>query len=108
MLSSSARRQARRSGEPQTSTKPTRWFVLRVPSNLENRMRDKLVQRLKTANLEGIVPNVLVPTETVSEVKGGRKRNYRRKIYPGYLLVQMDLTDDVWFLIRETSGIGVP
>ena len=98
--------------EPQTSIKPTRWFVLRVPSNLENRMRDKLVQRLKTANLEGVVPNVLVPTETVSEIKGGKKKVVQRKLYPGYLMVEMHLDDEgripeaVWFLIRETTGIG--
>jgi transcriptional antiterminator NusG len=98
--------------EPQISIKPTRWFVLRVPSNLENRMRDKLVQRLKTANLEGVVPNVLVPTETVSEIKGGKKKVVQRKLYPGYLMVEMHLDDEgripeaVWFLIRETTGIG--
>jgi transcriptional antiterminator NusG len=97
--------------EPQT-VKPTRWFVLRVPSNLENRMRDKLVQRLKTAALEGVVPNVLVPTETVSEIKGGKKKVVQRKLYPGYLMVEMHLDDEgripeaVWFLIRETTGIG--
>ena len=85
---------------------PLNWFVLRVQSGREDRICETLQKRVRAANLEASVPKVLVPTETVSEVKGGRKRNYRRKIYPGYLLVQMDLTDDVWFLIRETSGIG--
>lgn len=82
------------------------WYVLRVQSGREDRICETLQKRVRAAGLEASVPKVLVPTETVSEVKGGRKRNYRRKIYPGYLLVQMDLTDDVWFLIRETSGIG--
>jgi transcriptional antiterminator NusG len=91
---------------------PSRWFVLRVPSNLENRMREKLVQRLKAADLEPKVPSVLVPTETVSEMKGGKKKVVQRKLYPGYLMVEMHLDDegripeDVWFLIRETTGIG--
>ena len=82
------------------------WFVLRVQSGREDRICENLQKRVRAGGLEASIPKVLVPTETVSEVKGGRKRNYRRKIYPGYLLVQMDLTDDVWFLIRETSGIG--
>jgi len=91
---------------------PSRWFVLRVPSNLENRMREKLVQRLKNEGLESLVPNVLVPTESVSEIKGGKKKVIQRKLYPGYLMVEMHLDDEgkipeaVWFLIRETAGIG--
>lgn len=91
---------------------PTRWFVLRVPSNLENRMRDKLQQRVSAADLEALVPSVLVPTESISEIKGGKKRVVQRKLYPGYLMVEMQLDDEgeipetVWFLIRETAGIG--
>jgi transcriptional antiterminator NusG len=91
---------------------PTRWFVLRVPSNLENRMRDKLKQRLANEELEAFVPSVLVPTESVSEIKGGKKKVVQRKLYPGYLMVEMQLDDEnkipepVWFLIRETAGIG--
>jgi transcriptional antiterminator NusG len=91
---------------------PSRWFVLRVPSNLENRMREKLTQRLKNAGLEALVPSVLVPTESVSEIKGGKKKIIQRKLYPGYLMVEMHLDDEgripepVWFVIRETAGIG--
>jgi transcriptional antiterminator NusG len=82
------------------------WFVLRVQSGREDRICENLQKRVNAASLEASIPRILVPTETVSEIKNGKKRNYRRKIYPGYLLVQMDLTDDVWFLIRETQGIG--
>ena len=82
------------------------WYVLRVQSGREDRVCDNLSKRIKAASLEERIPRVLVPTETVSEIKGGKKKNYRRKIFPGYLLVQMDIDDDVWFLIRETTGIG--
>ena len=82
------------------------WYVLRVQSGREERVCENLRKRVLAAGLEEKVARVLVPTETVSEIKGGRKRNYKRKIYPGYILVHMDITDDVWFLIRETSGIG--
>ena len=82
------------------------WYVLRVQSGREDRICENLQKRVKAAALEASIPRVLVPTETVSEIKNGKKRNYRRKIYPGYLLVQMDITDEVWFVTRETSGIG--
>lgn len=82
------------------------WYVLRVQSGREDRVAENLRRRIKAANLEEQIPRVLVPTETVSEIKGGKKRNYKRKIYPGYILCEMEITDDVWFLIRETSGIG--
>jgi transcriptional antiterminator NusG len=82
------------------------WYVLRVQSGRENKVRDSLERRIKAAGLDERVPTILVPTETVTEVKGGRKRVTRRKIYPGYVMVEMDLNEDVWFLIRETPGIG--
>lgn len=96
----------------QSTPRPSSWFVLRVASNLERKMRDKLEQRLKVAGLEEQVPSVLVPTETVSEIKAGRKRVVQRKLYPGYIMVEMvldeegSIPEDVWFLIRETQGVG--
>ncbi len=95
-----------------TTPHQTRWFVLRVPSNLEKKMRDKLVTGLRNADLEESVPNVLVPTETISEIKNGKKRVVHRKLYPGYLMVEMAVDEEghipeqTWFLIRETAGIG--
>ena len=82
------------------------WYVLRVQSGREDRVCENLTKRVKAAGLEEQIPRVLVPTETVSEIKNGKKKHYRRKIFPGYLLVEMEIGDDVWFLIRETTGIG--
>lgn len=82
------------------------WYVLRVQSGREDRIAESLRRRVKANGLDESVPEVLVPTETVSEIKGGKKRTYKRKLFPGYIVCQMDITDDVWFLIRETSGIG--
>ncbi len=97
---------------PPLPSKPTSWFVLRVASNVERKMRDKLDRRLEAAGLDHMVPSVLVPTETVTQMKGGRKKVTQRKLYPGYIMVEMVLDDDgqiaedVWFLIRETQGVG--
>lgn len=87
------------------------WYVLRVQSGREDRVAENLRKRVKAAGLEEKIPQVLVPTETVSEIKGGKKRTRKRKLYPGYIVCEMathegQIDEDVWFLIRETSGIG--
>lgn len=82
------------------------WYFLRVQVGREDRIRRNMVSRLKQKGLEDKVPQIIVPTETVAEHRGGKKRIHKRKLYPGYLMVQMDLTDDVWFALRETSGFG--
>ena len=82
------------------------WYVLRVQSGREETVKETLARKVQLAGLEDYVTNILVPTEKVTEIKGGRKRVKERKLYPGYLLVEMELTDDVWFLVRDTPGIG--
>jgi len=82
------------------------WYVLRVASGREESVKEGLLKKVQLAGLQDQVPTVLVPTERVSEIKGGKKRFKERKLYPGYIIVEMDLTDDVWYLIKDTSGIG--
>jgi len=82
------------------------WYVLRVASGREESVKDGLLKKIQLAGLEEQVPTVLVPTERVSEIKAGKKKFKERKLYPGYIIVEMDLTDDVWYLIKDTSGIG--
>jgi transcriptional antiterminator NusG len=82
------------------------WYVLRVASGQEDRVRRSLESRVKAKGLEESVPRILVPTETVTEIKNGRKRTMRKKIYPGYVIVEMELDTDTRFLIRETPGVG--
>ncbi|MBN2216688.1 MAG: transcription termination/antitermination factor NusG [Pirellulales bacterium] len=82
------------------------WYILKVQSNREDSIRQGLERRVKIAGLEKYFGDVIVPIEKVTEVKGGRKRVIKRKLYPGYLVVQMEINDDTWFLVRETPGIG--
>jgi len=82
------------------------WYVIRVASNREERVRDNLLVAVRSKGLEEKVTSVLVPTETVTEIKGGKKRVVHRKIYPGYIMVEMELDDETWFLVKETPGIG--
>ncbi|WP_347272818.1 transcription termination/antitermination protein NusG [Candidatus Kuenenia sp.] len=91
---------------------PKEWFVLRVQSNREDKVRDNLVERIRAQGLENLITNILVPSEKISEVKGGKKRVSDRKIYPGYIMVEIEVDEkgqipkEVWFMIRETSGTG--
>jgi transcriptional antiterminator NusG len=82
------------------------WYVLRVASGREEAVKEGLLKKIQIAALEESIPTVLVPTERVSEIKGGKKRYKERKLYPGYIIVEMELTDDVWYLIKDTPGIG--
>jgi len=82
------------------------WYILKVQSNREESIREGLQRRVAIAGLGRFFGDVIVPIEKVTEVKGGRKRVIKRKLYPGYLVVQMEINDDTWFLVRETPGIG--
>jgi transcription termination/antitermination protein NusG len=82
------------------------WYILKVQSNREESIKDGLLRRVAIAGLERYFGDVIVPTEKVTEFKGGKKRVTKRKLYPGYLVVHMEINDDTWFLVRETPGIG--
>jgi transcription termination/antitermination protein NusG len=82
------------------------WYVLRVQSNKEDSVKESLERRVQAAGLSDQITRVLVPTEKITEIKGGKKRVSERKIYPGYVMIEMALNDDTWYLLRETPGIG--
>ena len=94
--------------EPAESEKSDKmeWYILKVQSNREDSIREGLLRRVAIAGLERYFGDVIVPIEKVTEVKAGKKRVIKRKLYPGYLVVQMEINDDTWFLVRETTGIG--
>ena len=84
-----------------------KWYILKVQVNRENSICDALKRRVKVAGVERFFGEVLVPTEDVREFnKAGKQRITKRKLYPGYIVVNMEINDDSWFLVRETSGIG--
>jgi len=91
---------------------PMRWFVLRVQSNREERVRENLNRLLELEQLRERVPEVMVPTESVTEMRGGKRVVVERKLYPGYVIVQVEvdehghIPDELWHRIRETSGVG--
>jgi transcription termination/antitermination protein NusG len=82
------------------------WYILKVQTNREDSIRDALQRRVAMAGLDKYFGEIIVPIEMVSEFKGGKKRVSKRKLYPGYIVVNMEINDDTWYLVRETSGIG--
>ena len=82
------------------------WYILKVQSNREKSISEALQRRVSVEGLDEYFGEIIVPTEKVTEFKGGKKRIVRRKLYPGYILVHMHINDDTWFVVRETPGIG--
>jgi transcriptional antiterminator NusG len=82
------------------------WYILKVQSNREESIREGLRRRIVIAGLDPFFGDIIIPTEKVTEFKAGKRKVFKRKLYPGYLVVQMEINEDTWFLVRETPGIG--
>jgi transcriptional antiterminator NusG len=82
------------------------WYVLKVQSSREDTIRDALVRRVKMHGLEPYFGRIVVPTEKITEIRNNKKRIVERKTYPGYIMIEMELNEKTWFLVRETPGVG--
>ena len=82
-----------------------KWYVVHAYSGFENQVARMLKERISRSGLDEQFGDVLVPTEEVVEMKDGRKRRSDRKFFPGYVLVQMNLTDDSWHLVKNTPKV---
>ena len=102
----SAAAESKSTAAPSSDGGEKQWYVLKVQSNRERTIRDSLLRRIKREGLEANFGEVIIPTEKVAETKGGKKRVSERKLFPGYIMVQMILTDETWYLVRDTSGVG--
>lgn len=83
-----------------------KWYVLHTQTGVEAKVKANLENRAETGGLRHLVHQILIPTEKVSEVKEGKKRITERKFFPGYILIQMELTDESWYLVKNTQGIS--
>lgn len=82
-----------------------RWYVVHVYSGMEKSVHKALLERIERAALQTSFGQILVPSEEVIEVKGGKKSISERRIFPGYVLVEMDLTDETWHLVKNTNRV---
>lgn len=81
------------------------WYVVHTYSGFENKVRLSLLEQFKTSGLEEKLGDIVVPTEQVVEVKGGKKRTSSRKFFPGYILINMDCDEESWYLVKNTPKV---
>jgi transcriptional antiterminator NusG len=81
------------------------WYVVHAYSNFEHKVKESLVERVRRAGLQAKFGEVLVPTEEVVEMREGQRRKSERKFFPGYVLVQMEMDDETWHLVKEVPKV---
>jgi transcription termination/antitermination protein NusG len=81
------------------------WYVVHCYSGYENKVRHNLEQRIETMGMKNLIFDVVVPTEEEIEVKDGKRRTVERRVFPGYILVNMIMTEESWYVVRNTPGV---
>lgn len=81
------------------------WYVVHTYASFERKVKENLMQRVETMAMEDKIFDVLVPTQEVTEVRGNQKKKVNKRIFPGYVLVEMNLDDDSWYVVRNTPGV---
>ena len=89
----------------ESENKKARWYVVHTYSGHENKVAEALKQRAETLDLTSTIIAVLIPTQEKIQIKRGQRKNVTEKIFPGYMLVQMELTDNSWLAVRTTQGV---
>jgi transcriptional antiterminator NusG len=96
---------APRRAEPGPYDRPGRWYVVHTYAGYENKVKSNLASRVRSMAVEDRIFEVVIPMEDVIEFKNGRKVVVQKKVFPGYLLVRMDLDDHAWYVVRNTPGV---
>ena len=100
--------------EAEVATAPTRidfarqpgdYYVVHTYSGYEAKVKANLENRIQSMNMENRIHEVIIPTEDATEIKGGKKQTVKRKVFPGYVLVRMELDDDSWYVVRNTPAV---
>lgn len=81
------------------------WYAVHTYSGYENKVKSNLEKRIESMNMEEYIFRCIIPTETVREVKNGSAKEVQRKVFPGYVLVEMIMTDESWYIVRNTTGV---
>ena len=81
------------------------WYVIHTYSGYENKVKKNLEHRIQALDLTSHIFRIVVPTEEEIEIRNGQRHNVQRKVYPGYVLIQMRMSDEAWYLVRNTPGV---
>jgi len=82
-----------------------KWYVVHTYSGYENKVKANMEKAIENRGMQDLIDQVSVPTQDTIEIKNGVKKHVQRKIYPGYVLVKMIMTDETWFVVRNTTGV---
>lgn len=82
------------------------WFVIHTQTGWEDKVKASLEKRVKQGSHEEKIGQILIPTEKVAEIREGKKKISQRKFFPGYILLEMELSDDTWYLVKNTPGVS--
>jgi len=82
-----------------------KWYIIHAFSGQEIKVKETLEEKIKQENLENLFGNILIPTEDIIEIKAGKKRKSKRKIFPGYILIEMIVTDETWYLVQNIPQV---
>lgn len=82
-----------------------KWYVIKTQNGYENKVRDNLESNVRMRELDDQVDDIIVPKQIEVEVRNGKVKEREKKIYPGFILIKMDMDDKLWFAIRNTSGV---
>ncbi len=89
----------------ETAAGQKQWYIVHTYSGFEERVRENLTQRVDALGMREKFGEIKIPTETLVEMKGGKKREVQRKFFPGYILVEMEMSDDAWHLVKNTPKV---
>lgn len=81
------------------------WYVVHTYSGFENKVRLNIMEQFRTTSMEGQLGEIVVPTEQIVEVKGGKRRTSNRKFFPGYILIEMECNEESWYLVKNTPKV---
>src|SRR5438132_903455 len=96
---------SRMASEAVSEVGDARWYVIHAYSGHEEKVRNNLLKRVESMDMHDKIFEVLVPTEEVIEIKDGQRRHVQKRIYPGYILVKMVMSDESWYVVRNTPGV---
>jgi transcription termination/antitermination protein NusG len=91
--------------EPEEPSDGRRWFVIHTYSGYENKVKMNLEHRIASMGVQDQIFQVVIPTEEEIEIKDGQRRTVQRKVFPGYVLVELVMGDDAWYVVRNTPGV---
>lgn len=83
-----------------------KWYVIHTQTGYEAKVKESLAHRIETMGLQDLFGEILIPVEDVSEIKSGQKKVSQRKFFPGYVLIEMVMNDETWYLVKNTPGVS--